>query len=296
MDASDAPLSLALEDFYAEQEYKGNRPATLFFYRKNLKRFLADTGITHLSQLTPHAVRGWLLQHRGLSPNTLATYDRALRVFTGWLHRRGYLAADPMVALPKPRGRRVEVVTFTAEEVRAMLEVARRRNLPLRDTALLILLLDTGLRIGEATGLHLRDVNWTEGWLAVDGKSGERTVPFGRKAKAALKRYLDRGRFAASPAVTEVFVSCEGTALSANAASHRVIKLAKLAGVRASKRGPHTFRHTFAVEFIRAGGDAFNLQRILGHTTLDMTRRYVHLAAGDTRAAHARFAPADRFL
>lgn len=53
---------------------------------------------------------------------------------------------------------------------------------------------------------------------------------------------------------------------------------------------------TFAVEFIRAGGNAFNLQRILGHTTLDMTRRYVHLTPGDTRAAHARFAPADRLL
>lgn len=296
MDAHDVPLSEALADFYAEQEYKGNRPATLLYYRKSFTRFLADTGITHLSQLTPSVVRGWLLEHRGLSPNTLATYDRALRVFTGWLHRRGYLAASPMAELPKPRGRRVEVDTFTADEVRAMLEVARSRYQPLRDTALLILLLDTGLRIGEATGLHLRDVSWAEGWLAVDGKSGERTVPFGRKAKAALKRYVDRGRFAASPAVTEVFVSARGTALSVNAASHRVIKLAKLAGVRSSKRGPHTFRHTFAVEFIRAGGDAFNLQRMLGHTTLEMTRRYVHLAAGDTRAAHARFAPADRFL
>lgn len=296
MDVPDTTLPMALEHFYAEQEYKGNRPATLLFYRKSHAHFLKDTGITQLEQFTSDVVRGWLIQHRGLSPNSLATYDRSLRVFAGWLHRRGYLAANPMEALPKPKGRRVEVVTFTADEVRAMLEVARGRNYPLRDTALLILLLDTGLRIGEATSLGLRDVSWMEGWLSVDGKSGERTVPFGRKAKAALKRYVDRGRYAVSPAVGEVFVSREGTRLSVDAASHHVIKIAKLAGVRAKKCGPHTFRHTFAVEFIRAGGDAFNLQRILGHTTLDMTRRYVHLAAGDTRAAHARFAPADRML
>jgi len=62
------------------------------------------------------------------------------------------------------------------------------------------------------------------------------------------------------------------------------------------KAGPHTFRHTFAVEFIRAGGDAFTLQRLLGHSTLDMTRRYVHLADCDLRAAHKRFAPGDAWL
>ena len=79
-------------------------------------------------------------------------------------------------------------------------------------------------------------------------------------------------------------------------ATHHVIHLVRQAGVEVKKAGPHTLRHTFALEFIRAGGDAFSLQKLLGHSTLDMTRRYVHLADTDLRAAHRRFAPADAWL
>jgi len=81
--------------------------------------------------------------------------------------------------------------------------------------------------------------------------------------------------------------------LTPEAATHHIAKIARAAKAQASKVGPHTFRHTFAVEFIRAGGDAFSLQRLLGHTTLEMTRRYVHLAQTDLRTAHKRFSPTD---
>jgi integrase/recombinase XerD len=296
MNRQGASIVEALEEFYSEQEYKGNRPATLLFYRKNFAHFLKDTGVAEVSAFEEGLIRRWLLAHRTLSPNSLATYDRCLRVFGGWLYRRGYVPENPMGMLPKPKGKRVEIVTFTAEEVRAMLTDAQRRNHPLRDSALLTLLLDTGLRIGEASSLQLQDVDWGLGSLMVDGKSGERSVPFGRKAKQALRRYIDRERVAASPTVREVFLSRSGTRLLPNAATHHVIKIARTANVRATKLGPHTFRHTFALEFIRAGGDAFTLQRILGHTTLDMTRKYVHLANTDLRAAHKRFAPGDRML
>jgi integrase/recombinase XerD len=150
----------ALEEFYAEQEYKGNRPATLLYYRKNFEHFLKDTGVVDLGEFEEGVIRRWLLAHRTLSPNSLATYDRCLRVFAGWLYRRGYVPDSPMGKLPKPKGKRVEIITFTEVEVRAMLADAQRRNHPLRDSALLTLLLDTGLRIGEATSLRLHDVDW----------------------------------------------------------------------------------------------------------------------------------------
>ena len=84
--------------------------------------------------------------------------------------------------------------------------------------------------------------------------------------------------------------------MQVSTATHHVIRIAKAVKVTATKLGPHTFRHTFAVEFIRNGGDAFTLQRLLGHATLDMTRRYVHLANSDLASAHKRFAPGDRIL
>lgn len=283
-------------EFYAEQEYKGNRPATLKFYQDSFNHFLKDTGVTHLDEFHERTIRTWLLAHRGLSPNTLGAYDRALRSLSNWLHLRGYVDMHPMKNLPKPRAKRVELVTFTGEEIQNMLAEARKLRHPLRDRALITLLLDTGIRIGEACNLELHHVQWAENCLLVDGKTGQRQVPFGRKTKLALRTYIDRGRKACSNSVRAVFVNQDGTPLRSTSATQRLAKIAKLAKVKATKLGPHTYRHTFGVEFIRAGGDAFALQRLLGHTTLEVTRRYVHLAQSDLREAHRRFSPGNRLL
>jgi site-specific recombinase XerD len=88
----------------------------------------------------------------------------------------------------------------------------------------------------------------------------------------------------------------EGEPAKLSTLKHRVAKIAVAADVKASKHGAHTFRHTFAVEFIRAGGDVFSLQKILGHSTLEMTREYVHLGKTDIREAHRKFSPVSRML
>jgi len=289
-------LEWALAEFFEDQRYKGNSPATLRFYQSTLCRFQRDTSITLLEEFSEETIRSWLLAHPSVSKATLATYDRCLRVVGRWLFRRGYLPEDPMRRLPKPKAKLGPLATFTQEDVQAMVRVARTGRNPLRDVALITLLLDTGLRVGEAMNLRLQSVDWVQGWLSVDGKTGPRIVPFGRKSRMALRRYVDQGRRAQSPSVQHLFVARGGVPMTVQTATQRVTKLARAAGSRATKVGPHTFRHTFAVEFIRAGGDAFTLQRILGHTTLDMTRRYVHLADDDLRRVHARFAPAERFL
>lgn len=287
-------LEGALTDFYEDQEYKGNSPATLRYYRTTLRRFQRDSGIVYLDELNESRIRSWLVSHQAIGRATLATYDRCLRVAMRWLAHRGYLEVDPMARLSKPKVRQTHLNVFTEADIRVMLSEAASRRNPLRDTALVTLLVDTGLRIGEVTNLRLHDIDWQEGWLKVDGKTGARAVPFGRKTRLALRRYIDRERKAHSPRVQEVFTGRGGQALSTDGAAHAIVRLARAADAKASKVGPHTFRHTFALEFIRAGGDAFALQRILGHSTLDMTRRYVHLANTDLREAHKRFAPADR--
>lgn len=201
-----------------------------------------------------------------------------------------------MAKLPKPREVPTQITTFGYADMMKIMHAARQGGTPLRDQALITVLVDTGIRIGEACNLKLRDIIWTEGHLKVSGKTGPRTVPFGRKCKATLKRYIDRERTAANPGVTELFLLTTGYPLGVDRAKQQVRRIINRAGVISNKSGPHQFRHLFAVEFIRAGGDAFTLQRILGHTTLDMTRKYVHLANSDLRAAHKKFAPGDRLL
>lgn len=289
-------LREVIEDFCEDQRYKGNSPATLTLYRVSFEHFLKDTGLEELHDLTGSAVRSWLLSHSHLSRTTLATYDRALRVLSGWAWRRGYIRTDPLADLPKPKARRTEPETFTPEQVRAILTATQAGRNPKRNAALVVLLLDTGLRIGEAVSLTLHDINWQDGWLRVDGKTGPRSVPFGRKAKQRLRAYVEQERRAGSRSVTHIFLTDDGRRMPATAATKSLIRLARRAGVESAKLGPHTFRHTFAVEFIRNGGDAFTLQRLLGHTTLEMTRRYVHLADSDLASAHKRFGPADKLL
>lgn len=285
-----------VREFLEEQAYKGNSPRTVAFYEENLRRFVAGTGIVELAEFNASLVRTWLASYSGLSRSSVRTYDRALRVFSNWLYRQGYLEDSPVGKLPRPKVPRTEITVFTLDDIRRMLDQAAAMRNPLRDKALVILLLDTGIRIGEVCNLSLVDINWMEGSVRVDGKTGERVVPFGRKAKSALKAYVERERRQASPSVQRVFLSNRGTPLAAKYATGLMRRLACTAGTKASKKGPHTFRHTFAVEFIRAGGDAFSLQRLLGHTTLDMTRRYVHLADSDLRSAHRKFGPGDRLL
>ncbi|WP_052351803.1 tyrosine-type recombinase/integrase [Deinococcus pimensis] len=292
---SDHPSTLddLLEAFIQEQQYRGNSPATLGWYRKILE-LLRRSGVHTAQDFTRHNIMRFILaaRERGLSISTLRNYDRALRGVCNWLHRNGYLSQNPMSGLPRPKGQERQVQPFTVADIERILTSARSSELPLRNTALVLILLDTGIRSGEACNLTLRDVDWVEGLLKVRGKTGERLVPFGAKTRRALQMYLQRERQVPNPSVQHVFVA-EGRPLESTNLNPIVTKLVRRAGLERAKVGPHTFRHTFATSFLRAGGDVFTLQRILGHSKLEITQGYVSLLMGDIQAAHRRFSPVD---
>ena len=123
----------AFEDFIADKEYQGVSPATIHFYRRNWAHFLSDTGVDTLAGLSAASVRGWLLNHRHLSPTTLATYDRSLRVTMNWLEKRGYLADNPMRTLPKRRTPRALIDTFSRGDVQAILAQSKEGRHPQRE-------------------------------------------------------------------------------------------------------------------------------------------------------------------
>ena len=208
--AHDVTFREAFEDFIEDKLYQGARPATIHYYRSNVEHFLRDTGIEQLEELDLQPIRRWLLEHRDLSPNTLATYDRCLRVLCNWLEKRGYVPESPMAQLPKRHPKRTVIETFTREDLQAILARCQQSRYPRRDVALITLLLDTGLRIGEAIGIRLDDIGWADGTLRVDGKTGPRVVPFGRKSKAAMKAYIDRERRSAVPTTRAVFLTRTG--------------------------------------------------------------------------------------
>ncbi len=232
-------------------------------------------------------------------PATAHSWYRRLTTFGNWLRKSGHATASPAADLKPPRVPRDQIVPFTPDQVTALLAAARHTHHPRRDVALLSWLLDTGARASETCDLLYGslDLGNRRAYL-VEGKGGKsRMVPIGRVTLRALYAYLaEQPRERDRP----VFLSDRGTtageALTANGLLQLVQRLGQAAHVEAVRCSPHTFRHTMAIEYLRAGGDILTLAEILGHSDLTMVRRYARIAEADVLRQHRRFSPADRLL
>jgi integrase/recombinase XerD len=156
-----------------------------------------------------------------------------------------------------------------------------------RDRALILLMLDTGLRISELARLKPEDINAESGEVLVaPAGSGQKTKPrvvyLGKNSKRAMWLWMAQRRD------TEKLFGIDEKRIRA-----LVHTIGYSAGV--SNCYPHRFRHTFAIEFLRNGGDPFTLQRLLGHSTLDMVQHYLHIVEADKRVSHEKASPVDRW-
>lgn len=283
----------------------GRSPRTVRWYGDLLEEFVRfverDGGPASLDDLRPAVVRRWLLAAQAsrsvpLAPASLAGRVRTVRAFGSWVTREFELPASPLAGLPVPRVPQVLVASLREDDLRALLRATDTSAHPERDRAIVLLLLDTGLRLAEAAGLRVGDVDLAEGRATVMGKGArQRMVPIGRRTRQALRRILaPRGGVEVG---APLFLASDGGALTAHGVQQVFRRLARRErlSVRCS---PHVLRHTFARSFLRNGGDVFSLQRILGHSprSLQVTRRYLDLDDDDLRAVHRSVSPVDRLL
>jgi integrase/recombinase XerD len=185
---------------------------------------------------------------------------------------------------------------FSEDQIRALLGVIdTKSHIGFRNWAIILTLLDTGMRVSELTDLKMNDVNLAQRCLKVLGKGNkERIVPIGVTVQRAIAKYLNKYRPSPLyPLSDNLFLSRDGMPLTPNGVQSMIEKYANSAGITGVRASPHTFRHTFAITYLRNGGDVFTLQRILGHETLDMVRQYVCLAQYDLQEAHLRCSPVD---
>lgn len=217
-----------------------------------------------------------------LSATTLQRKAACLRSFYRHLRREGLLTHDPTADLRGPgKDRRLPKV-LTRDEVNKLLRSpAGGDPLALRDRAALELMYACGLRISEATGLHVGDVDLQEGMLRARGKgSKERIVPVGRAAIEAVKRYMRDGRpqLVGEHAAAHLLVNHRGRGLTRQGLYSIVQSHARRAGL-AQRMTPHTLRHTFATHLLSGGCDLRSLQEMLGHADLATTQVYTHLSS-----------------
>lgn len=298
------PLRDLVAEYLVALRVAGRSPRTISWYADNLNEFQRfaerDGARARLGDLRPPIVRHWLVAEqarrvRTLAPSSLAGRVRTLRAFGSWLARELDLPESPVRGVPVPRVPDLLVPSLREPEVLALLRaIDEGSGQPERDRAIVFLLLDTGVRLSEAAGLRVRDLDLIEGRCRVLGKgSRERLVPIGRKARRAIRQSLvRRGRTAPD---APLFVGLDGRPLAAHGIQQIVRRLKGRAGLT-SRCSPHVLRHTFARSFLQNGGDVFSLQRILGHspTSLQVTRRYVDLLDDDLRAVHRNASPVDR--
>lgn len=319
-------LAKAITGFLQYKAAEGLSPNTLQSYQRDLKLWLEYAGDIPLQQNTTALLQAYFVWLRtdyqprritrnreALASKTIHNFYISLCAFFTWAQRELQLP-NPIKAIPAPKFEQAPIEPFTKEEVERLLKACEqcneakttdrrkyimRRATGRRDQAIIMTLLDTGLRASELSALKVGDVDLKTGKVLVKhgrlggAKGGKgRTVFLGKAARRAVWRYLAEREDGEEPEAPLFLVKYDRP-MNKNALRLLIVHLGEKAGVK--KCHPHRFRHTFALTYLRAGGDVFTLQALLGHSTLDMVQHYARLAEIDIEQAHKRASPADNW-
>jgi integrase/recombinase XerC len=224
------------------------------------------------------AIRGFLaaLHAGGLRRVSAARKLASLRTFFRYLCREGVLQKNPAAVILSPRLERRIPSHLDEGEAAALLEVPGADDASLRARAVLELLYATGIRCAELVGLDLPEVDFDARMVRVMGKGRkERVVPFGTRARDAVRAYLP-ARARTAPRTEALFVNRRGGRLTDR--SVRSILAGRVRQLALAKRvSPHSLRHSFATHLLGRGADLRTIQELLGHASLSTTQRYTHV-------------------
>ncbi len=271
---------------------------TLSAYRSDLDAYARWLAHRHLN--LEHAGRGELLGYlaecvgRGARPRSTARLLSSLRRFYRYLLREGVIETDPSAEVDSPKLGRPLPKSLTEEQVERLLQAPdTKKNLGLRDRAMLETLYASGLRVSELVGLSLSQLNLNSGVLRVIGKGNkERLVPIGEEALTWLTTYLSQARAAllGTHVSDALFPTARGAAMTRQAFWHGIKAHARRAGIETAL-SPHTLRHAFATHLLNHGADLRVVQMLLGHADLSTTQIYTQVARERLKSLHARHHP-----
>jgi site-specific recombinase XerD len=292
-------LDVAIEHFLASRRAMNVTSSTLATYAQALYRFAREMPkVETVEDIDQWAIREWLAM---LQPKvkdvTVKHYYVHLKAFVRFLVKEEVLRSDPFKKVPAPKVEARDVETIPDADFKAMLAACDlQTDIGRRDAAMLMFLYDTGVRVSEMCALKKEHLDLKARQAHVVGKGRKhRVVFFSTHTALGLSRYLTRRRDGSE----YVFVG-QKRARGGRILPYGVTQRLRVIGRRAkvtSKVNPHAFRHTFATNYLRAGGDPHSLQRILGHADVSTTiRNYAHLVTDDLQAKHEQFSPLTRVM
>lgn len=301
--------------YHISNQAEGKSPRTIAWYNEMLTSFLSYMKevlqYCDLSAFNIDNVRNYIIylqnkpkfqghpftpqQNKLLSPRTIQCHVRALKAFASRLYAEGYTDQNMLANLKLPKAPSKIMEPLTPQEIKKVVSSINRKSYSgERNHAMLVTLLDSGLRASEAAGITLDNLNLKDGYIKVTGKGNkERIVPIGKFVQMELLHYIEKVR--SQPYYSncgELFLSRGGKPITVNTVKLVFSRLARSSGV--NRLHAHLCRHTFAINYLLNGGDIFSLREILGHSTLEMVNHYLHFTSSQITAQHHKYSPMDR--
>jgi len=281
-------LNDAYTDFILSRQAMLCSPQTLRWYRVILGMvlgWLIENGVTSPDQITARHVRAYLstLAGKGLSDSYIHGQARVLRTYVRFLHKEKYI--PELIEFIMPTIAQKRLLVFNAVQVQQIISSCQN----FRDKALLLLMVDSGLRRAEVCALDWGNVDISSGLVRVErGKGGKaRSVVIGVHTRRAVLKYRrDINHDDDEP----LFQTNGGKRITDNGLRSLINRVGNQAGIHIT---PHALRRTFATLSLRAGMNLLQLQGLLGHSTLEMTRHYVEMLEEDLVKAHREHGPID---
>ncbi|MFB3164700.1 tyrosine-type recombinase/integrase [Neobacillus sp. 179-J 1A1 HS] len=274
------------EEFFKDCYLRNLRPTTIKYYENE---FHASKKLIQkdLVQWQPEDVEEFICRSKDLMTITsINTRLRALRCFYNFCSKKKILKRNPMKETKMLRDRQKTIETLDNNEIETLIKTIRkdRTFVSFRDEVIMLLFLDTGIRLSELAGIKLQDVQGNKVIIRLTKNLFERTVYLSEITQEQLERYI---KIRGDLATDYLFVNRDNKPLNRHSIQTRFQKYGRDARIQ-KRVSPHTFRHTMARRMILMGIDAFSLMTLLGHSDMTITKKYVNLWGADIEAKHRK--------
>lgn len=294
-------LAQAISTFlqYIEQN-RNLSPNTVTTYRRGLETFFdfikeCSDVVPDVAEITTEDIRpflGWM-HDKGLSKKSLRVRIAAVKSLFKFLQKQRVIEKNPTTLIAIPKAERKLPSFLQKDETEKLMDILDDGSPKgTRNRALVELLYGAGLRISEALGILISDIDMQQKTVRVKGKGNKiRIVPFGEKASESIKKYLAlRSQLCSKDSGTRLFLNSKGGILSPIVA-YKIINRAMRLVTEAKQKSPHVLRHSFATHLLDNGADITAVSEMLGHSSLSATQVYTHLSVERLKSAYKQAHP-----
>ncbi|MGP4069735.1 tyrosine-type recombinase/integrase [Halobacillus sp. B29] len=273
------------EDFQLGNRVKNLSEMTIIYYKQNLSYFfdyLIETSIEFVGDIRKSHIDRYImwLRDKSLKDTTINTYLRAARALLYFGMRESHLESFS-ISLIKANKEQKE--PYSDEDIKRLIKKPEMKSIGFvehRNWVMVNYLLETGNRLNTLLNLKVEDIDLENGMVVLNTTKNRKAQynPISEYLIMIIKTYVRNYELGAED---YLFVNELKEQMTRNSAQHAISRYNKSRGVE--KTSIHAFRHTFAKHYITSGGDAFKLQRLLGHSTLEVTMNYVNLYSEDLK-------------